>query len=170
MSHEGHPVLNVRREIHAPGLDMHEERINMHRIFQYVVHDQIVRIGAFAWKHYEKQGRGAVFVNERQWREAIREQHWERAGDEIVPFAFVADGAAAVGVDLAPLGKGYEEMVKQYDPEREIVLVVQHPPGDLISAYLIVAVPPPKEACERINELASGAGTPVAADAASKAG
>lgn len=145
--------FEVLREIHAPGLDLNQDRMTKHRLFMGVVHDQLDRIGAFAWKHFEKEGRGAVFVNKRQWMEAIREKNWDRAREEILPFAYAKDGAASVGLDVDVLGKGYAEMLSAYDAETSLVLLVQHPPGEMLSAYLLLPTLSPQQAYTEFVEM-----------------
>lgn len=130
---------DVDLEIHAPGLDLHHERWNYHVMFMDEVHENMQRIAAQAWDFYEKQGRGAVFVDQDQWMSVIR-NNWEKEGQSF-PCHYVRHGDSIAGVDFGILREGFIEMVREYNPETHLVLTVQHHSSDLLSAYLLKADP-----------------------------
>jgi hypothetical protein len=49
----------------------------------------------------------------------------------------VKDGAYRDGVDFEMLRSGFTELLKEYDPEKQVAMVVQHHSADLLSCYLL---------------------------------
>lgn len=132
--------MRIKLEIHAPGLDLHQDRWNHHVLFMDRVHEHSDRISACSWQRYTESGRGALFVDEDQWMTVIKGDQWTE--DVLFPCAYTNE--AQSGVDATPLGAGFRQMISSYDPESETILLVQHHPGEQLSCYLIEAdIAPP---------------------------
>ena len=129
------PKMDIDLEIHVPGLDLHHERWNYHVIFMDEVHKIYKTIGGLAWRAYEEQGRGVLFIDRDQWMKIIRGR-WAEEGEEF-PCHYVKVGASRDGVDFEMLRGGFTELLKEYDPEKQVVMVVQHHSADLLSCYLL---------------------------------
>lgn len=127
-------TFDVDLEIHAPGLDLHHKHWNYHVMFMDEVHRMNRRIGARSWRGYGEHGRGALFVDRDQWMDVIR-RRWAEEGD-LFPCHYIKDRAPADDVNLEVLRSGFKEMIREYDPERQVVMVVQHHSADLLSCYL----------------------------------
>lgn len=143
--------MDIELEIHAPGLDLHQERWNNHVLFMDQVHTHMGRIAACAWAHYEQEGRGALFVDSQQWMKVIRSDQWKQE-EGLFPCHFVPLGQRPDPIDITTLRGGFREMVEDYDPEIHVVLLVQHHPGEQLSAYLVQSDPSPPEAYRALSE------------------
>ena len=137
--------MDIDLEIHAPGLDLHQERWNNHVLFMDKVHAHIDRLAACAWANYQKEGRGALFVDKQQWMTVIRSDQWKEE-EELFPCHYYAQGQEFDAVDVTLLREGFRGMVEKYDPRKYVVLLVQHHPGEQLSAYLVQSDPPPPKA------------------------
>lgn len=150
--------MTIKLEIHAPGLDLHHERWNHHILFMDKVHEHVKRVAACAWHHFETSGRGALFVDRNHWMTVIKDEGW--LDDVMFPCRHIAAGSTDSVVDTAPLGAGFDQMIAEYDPDRETILVVEHHPGDQLSSYFIETTPGPPDAYvelkKEIDRLMSG--------------
>jgi len=129
------PRMDIDLEIHVPGLDLHHERWNYHVLFMDEVHKMYRAIGVIGWQCYKKDGRGVVFVDRDQWMKIIRGK-WDEDG-EAFPCHYVKGGSAHRDADFEMLRSGFTELVHEYDPEKQVVMVVQHHSADLLSCYLL---------------------------------
>ncbi|MGI9174978.1 MAG: hypothetical protein ACR2GR_06635 [Rhodothermales bacterium] len=135
--------MDVELELHAPGLDMNQSRWTHHLIFMQEVHERKHEITAISWEHYQSKGRGSLFVDRKQWMDVIRDTMLE----ESMPFpcSYVTEAEAASRFDFNVLTDGFVQVLHQYDPETRFVLTVEHHPEGLLSTYLVVTEPGPRE-------------------------
>ncbi len=143
--------MTIKLEIHAPGLDLHHERWNHHVLFMDSVHKHAERVSACAWQTYQEQGRGALFIDKERWMTIIKGDGW--TDTTLFPCTHV-DARDSEKVDAGPLRAGFVQMIAEYDPEREAVLLVEHHPGAQLSSYLMGPDLRPPEAAEKFRHLA----------------
>jgi hypothetical protein len=155
MTYETPEMMDVDLELHAPGLDLEPERWNMHIVFMQSVHDRIRFLSALAWSNFNSAGKGTLYIGKEAWMEVIR-------GHDSTIDHFPCD---YIGLDqvhqidhVDRLGKGYQVMLEEYDPEKQLVLTVQHHKADITSAYLIRPSLPPVKASETWRHSARRAG------------
>ena len=140
--------MRIKLEIHVPGLDLHQERWNHHVLFMDRVHDHADRIAACSWKHYSEAGRGSLHVDHEQWMTVIKGDQWTE--HQLFPCGYVTEDKTSLDID--PLGAGFREMISDYDPNSEMILLVEHHPGDQLSCYLVEPDIPPPEMLEHFQE------------------
>ncbi len=135
--------LDIRLEIHAPGLDLHHRRWNYHVMFMDEVHKHFEAVAALAWGHYQKRGRGTLFVSKEQWLEVIKAD-WMKNGERF-PCRYIAYGSEPEEheVDFGSLREGFARMLRDYDPTTHFILSVEHHSAGLLSAYLLWSDPGP---------------------------
>ncbi len=127
--------MDVDLEIHAPGLDLHHERWNYHVLFMDEVYAVVDRIAALAWRSYQGHGRGTLFVDRDNWMTIIRAR-WNR--EEILfPCEYVTKGLYVSDSKFHALRDGFAQMVREYDPESQFVMCVEHHSANLLSSYLL---------------------------------
>ena len=131
----GEEEMEVLLEIHAPGLDLEHARWTYHLIFMKEVHERIASVAACARDSYRGYGRGTIFISRRQWISVVRDAVLE----ESVPFpcTYVSAEDAAAQFDFGRGTAGFQEVLYGYDPQRQFVLTVRHPPGEQLSCYLV---------------------------------
>lgn len=140
--------MRIKLEIHAPGLDLHQERWNHHVLFMDRVHTHVDRIAACSWQQFTASGRGALFVDADQWMTVIKGDQWTQ--DVLFPCGYTT--AQQDDVDTVPLGAGFRQLLSGYDPESETILLVQHHPGDQLSVYLIEPLNAPPDMYEKMKD------------------
>lgn len=148
--------MKIKLEIHAPGLDLHHERWNHHVLFMDKVHAHGDRIAACAWTRTTELGRGALYVDKNDWMEIIKGDAWMESS--LFPCTHVDGESGRDVVDTAPLGAGFLEMLETFDPEKEVILLVQHHPGDQLSCYLVEPGVAPPEAAADLGVAGTGEG------------
>lgn len=139
----------IKLEIHAPGLDLHHKRWKHHVMFMDNVHEHATRIAASGWRRFERAGRGALFVDPDHWMTLIKGNKWTE--DVLFPCTDIGPEIGSGGVDTTSLRAGFTEMITGYDPEKEVVLLVEHYPGDQLSAYFIEPNVPPPTAADQME-------------------
>ena len=113
-----------------------EERITRHKRF-LVANWKL--LAAFAWEHYQKQGRGAVVADERDFVHAGEPQY------ATIHLRYVAENTALLKEIGGWPGDKEAGWVATYDPAiRVVVLIVRDNGGT--SGYLIGTSPRPPEA------------------------
>lgn len=137
--------MDIALEIHSPGLNLHKNRMNMHRLFMSMVHECIEKLSEAAFERYQRDGRGVVYVSARQWMLIVKEGHWPVDDKDCLEVDYIRQSEHREGVQEQRLRGGYAELVEEYEPEKEFVLLVNHHPGELLSAYLLNVVPGPEE-------------------------
>ena len=141
--------MDIALEIHAPGLDLHHERWNHHVLFMDKVHQHADRIAACAWSHHTEYGRGAMYVDADEWMKIIKGDGWTK--DVLFPCRRITGDPETDAVDTTALGAGFRHMLADHDPEHEVVLLVQHHPGDQLSCYLVEPDLAPPKAFDRFR-------------------
>lgn len=126
--------MDIDLEIHSPGLDLHHKRWNYHVLFMDEVHDEFDRIAARAREGYREHGRGTVFVDKDRWITVIRGE-WDRE-KRTFPCDYIVPSDADIE-RFAPLREGFKELVRKYDPEKQVVLTVEHHSAGMLSTYLV---------------------------------
>ena len=113
-----------------------EERIIRHKRFLAA---NWKLLAAFAWEHYQKQGRGAVVADERDF------VHAEVPQFTGIHLRYVAENTALLKEIGGWPGEKEANWVATYDPEiRVVVFIVRD--NDGISGYLAGTIPRPPEA------------------------
>ncbi len=96
-------------------------------------------VAAIAWREFNVHGRGALVV-----------QDFEQPDEDaaFVPLAMLND---------SPLGDDYAAFVREYDPQREVVVIFLRPPC-LVSAYKgsVAGGMTPPEAYWRLRDVLAG--------------
>ena len=86
--------------------------VDWDRVYHQVVNGNWTLLAAFAWKSYSELGRGAVMVQVDQMMRAAP------GTDELdVQVSFLPDG------DIARLTADTTELIRSYDPNREVVIL-----------------------------------------------
>jgi hypothetical protein len=102
-------------------------------------------LAAFAWAHYEAAGRGAVLV-QRDELHAAYAQHQRDEQPIMSPSYFLAEHV--------PKGEDFRAVLMQYDPQREIVLIVGGHEQDEVLLRLSCEHgdrPTPQACCETVR-------------------
>lgn len=136
--------MDVDLEIHSPGLDLHHQRWNYHVLFMDEVHDAFDRIAAYGWQSYLEEGRGTIFVDRDDWMAVIRAQ-WNK-DDMLFPCTYIPAEGLSGDEKFIPLGAGFTQLIKEYEPRTQFVMTVEHHSADLLSTYLMRSDPGPEEA------------------------
>jgi len=108
-----------------------------------LVRSQWRDFAAFAWRRYLAEGRGALVVDLTNVSKLV-------AGLG-VPIYFVADGSERLAKRGGWPNKEIAESVKEYDPERDVVLVFLRLDGDSFCYNVSDEVTPPS-AFEAMNK------------------
>lgn len=140
-------ALEILREIHAPGLDLNEQRLQKHRIFMDLMHEIVDSVAAWGWAHYLQEGRGALYVNPDEWFEMISRSPGSSQEANLNSFYYLPLGHRHKRKDVERLGAGYPEMLAEYDPVTMLVLVVNHE-SDFLSCYLAKPTLAPRDVYE----------------------
>ena len=113
-----------------------EERIVRHKRFLVA---NWMRLAAFAWEHYQKQGRGAVVVEEGDF------VHSEVPQFTTLRLRYVAENTALLKEVGGWPGDKEAGWVASYDPAIRVVVLILRENGGT-SGYLIGTSPRPPEA------------------------
>ena len=126
--------MTVDAEIHVPGLDMFANRWTYHLMFMEEVHAKVREITVQATQGEAEHGRGAVYVNRQQWITVVKNAV-ERSAD---PFdcSYLSRTEAKKLCPQIACG-GVEDLIKNYDIQRQFILMVEHFPGGSLSVYVI---------------------------------
>lgn len=116
-----------------------EERIARHKRF---MHANWSLLAAFAWQHYQKQGRGAVLVDERDFVHAAVPQY------AAIHLRYVADNSPVLKEIGGWPGDKEADWVKTYDPDARVVILIVRNNGGT-SGYVIGGTLRPSEAYVR---------------------
>lgn len=137
-------ALDVRAELHLPGLDLNQKRWTYHTIFMNEVHRHGERVHAQARDAYAHHGRGVLFVDAEQWLRLVKRSSEGILADDV--FESLAADAARERLSFGPFQPGFEALLDAYDPQHQFVIVTCHHPGDMLSCYLVAAAPAEVEA------------------------
>ena len=113
-----------------------EERILRHKRF---LSANWLMFAAFSREHYQKQGRGAVVVDERDFIHAPEPRYTK------IGLRYVAENTALLKEIGGWPGDKEAGWVKTYDPDARVILLIIREKGG-ISSYLIGTNPRPSEA------------------------
>ena len=113
-----------------------EERIARHKRF---LQANWKLLAAFAWEYYQKQGRGAVVADERDFVHAGVPQY------ATIHLRYVAENTPLLKELGGWPGDKEADWVKTYDPDARVVVLIVRDNGGT-SGYLIGASPRPSEA------------------------
>lgn len=113
-----------------------EERIARHKRF---LQANWKLLAAFAWEHYQKQGRGAVVADERDFVHAGVPQY------TAIHLRYVAENTPFLKEIGGWPGDKEAGWVKTYDPDARVVVLIVRDNGGT-SGYVIGAFPRPSEA------------------------
>lgn len=113
-----------------------EQRIAKHKSFLQANWNLI---GAFAWEHFQEEGRGAVFVPEEDF---IHSKHTSFAS---IGFRYFTEKSEAFKIAGGWPGDKECDWVQTYDPSTHVVILVVGNNGG-ISSYLINGAKSPPEA------------------------
>lgn len=127
--------MDILFEIHSPGLNLHTSRWTHHLVFMQVVHEDLDRVCALAWDHFEQHGRGALHVSQEHWIQIVRDA--VLPGPTPFPASYLPAATAPKTCDFGIVAPGYTALLDAYDPTTQFVLTVEHHPEGLLSAYLI---------------------------------
>lgn len=133
--------MEVKLEVHLPGLDLDAKRWNYHTIFMTEVHDNLARVATQAYEGFQREGRGTLFADAAQWLRVVKRQFNTVQGD--FPTSYLPADVVLAQVDFGVLQQGFVSLLRDYDPEHLFVLVVNHHPGDLLSCYVVAPQPGP---------------------------
>lgn len=134
--------LEMKLEVHRPGLDLDPKRWNYHTIFMAEIHANVGRVAVQAYEGFLREGRGGLFVDAAQWLRVVKHQF--SAASDGLPISYLPAEALAARVDFGSLQTGVEALLRTYDPAEGFVLVVYHHPGDTLSCYVASLVPGPE--------------------------
>lgn len=127
--------MDVVIEMHAPGLDLHDTRWNYHFIFMKEVHDRFASVVHCAQDSHEHHGRGTVSISRDQWLDFLRDSMNDR--ELLFPCSYVQADEARSRFDFGRTSAGFRQILEEYDPERQLVLTVEHYLGKQLSCYMI---------------------------------
>jgi len=113
-----------------------EERITRHKRF---LQANWRGLAAFAWEHYQQQGRGAVVADENDFVHADTPQY------AAIRLRYVAEDTPLLKEIGGWPGDKESNWVKTYDPDARVVVLIVRDNGGT-SGYLIGASPRPSEA------------------------
>lgn len=139
--------MEMRLEIHLPGLDLDPKRWNYHTIFMTEIHANLAAVAAQAYAGFVEQGRGVLYADAAQWLRVVKHQFGDAS--EGFPISYLPAAEVPGQVDFGPLQQGVEALLEAYDPEAQFVLVVHHHPGDFLSCYVVDPRPGPRLLSER---------------------
>ena len=134
--------LEMKLEVHRPGLGLEPKRWNYHTIFMAEIHANLARVATQAYEGFLREGRGGLFVDAAQWLRLVKYRFRDAADG--FPMSYLPAEALAARVDFGSLQAGVEALLRTYDPAEGFVLVVYHHPGDTLSCYAASLVPGPE--------------------------
>jgi len=91
---------------------------------------------AFAWEKYRSEGRGAVVIDLRNASKS--------AENLDVPTFYVADGSERLANRGGWPSNEIEEMIKEYDPEQDVVFIFLRLDGDVFQYNVSDDLTPPE--------------------------
>ncbi|MBI3652101.1 MAG: hypothetical protein HY231_13860 [Acidobacteria bacterium] len=107
-------------------------------------------LGAIAWLHFQKDGRGAIYI---RWDEAlvIDPENWKAVAD--VQYLSVKD-AELLALCLEMNASDVVVVIETYNPEKEVLFFVRMPDGSLLD-YLVAFqdLPTPVECFDVMAKL-----------------
>lgn len=113
-----------------------EERITRHKKF---LDANWALLAGFSWEQYQKQGRGAVVVDERDFVHANTPQY------AAIKLRYVADNSPMLAEIGGWPGDKEANWVRTYDPDERVVVMIIRDGGGT-SGYLIGSSPKPSVA------------------------
>ena len=116
-----------------------EQRIAKHK---QLLQANWALLAAFAWEYYQKQGRGAVVADERDFVYAKVPQYTG------IKLRYVADGSPLLKEIGGWPGDKEAQWVQTYDPDARVAVLIVRDGGGT-SGYLLGANPKPSECFAR---------------------